>query len=97
MKNLFILLGLLIFTPIVSAQTRLDFTLNVIDKHSKPVPGLSVTLIETTSKKRINSSTNSDGVVAFQINYGSEWALNVADMKNCGFIEVPESGITEET
>ena len=97
MKNLFILLGLLIFTPIVSAQTRLDFTLNVIDKHSKPVPGLSVTLIETTSKKRINSSTNSDGVVAFQINYGSEWALNVAEMKNCGFIEVPESGITEET
>lgn len=97
MKNLFILLGLLLFTPIVSAQTRLDFTLNVIDNHSKPVAGISVTLIETTSKKRINSSTNKEGVVAFQINYGSEWALNVGEMKNCGYIEVPESGITEET
>jgi uncharacterized protein YegL len=97
MKNLFILLGLLLFTPIVSAQTRLDFTLHVIDNHSKPVAGISVTLIETTSKKRINSSTNKEGVVAFQINYGSEWSLNVAEMKNCGYIEVPESGITEET
>jgi uncharacterized protein YegL len=97
MKNLFILLGLLLFTPIVSAQTRLDFTLHVIDNHSKPVAGISVTLIETTSKKRINSSTNKEGVVAFQINYGSEWALNVGEMKNCGYIEVPESGITEET
>jgi uncharacterized protein YegL len=97
MKNLFILLGLLLFTSIVSAQTRLDFTLHVIDNHSKPVAGISVTLIETTSKKRINSSTNKEGVVAFQINYGSEWSLNVAEMKNCGYIEVPESGITEET
>jgi uncharacterized protein YegL len=97
MKNLFILLGLLLFTPIVSAQTRLDFTLHVIDNHSKPVAGISVTLIETTSKKRINSSTNKEGIVAFQINYGSEWALNVGEMKNCGYIEVPESGITEET
>ncbi len=91
------MLGLLLFTPIVSAQTRLDFTLNVIDNHSKPVAGISVTLIETTSKKRINSITNKEGVVAFQINYGSEWALNVGEMKNCGYIEVPESGITEET
>lgn len=97
MKNLFIFLGLLLFSPIVSAQTRLDFTLNVIDNHSKPVTGISVTLIETTSKKRINSITNKEGVVAFQINYGSEWALNVAEMKNCGYIEVPESGIAEET
>lgn len=97
MKNLFILLGLLLFTSIVSAQTRLDFTLHVIDNHSKPVAGISVTLIETTSKKRINSNTNKEGVVAFQINYGSEWSLNVAEMKNCGYIEVPESGITEET
>jgi uncharacterized protein YegL len=97
MKNLFILLGLLLFTPIVSAQTRLDFTLHVIDNHSNPVAGISVTLIETTSKKRINSSTNKEGIVAFQINYGSEWALNVGEMKNCGYIEVPESGITEET
>lgn len=97
MKNLFILLGLLLFTPIVSAQTRLDFTLHVIDNHSNPVAGISVTLIETTSKKRINSSTNKEGNVAFQINYGSEWALNVGEMKNCGYIEVPESGITEET
>ena len=91
------MLGLLLFTSIVSAQTRLDFTLHVIDNHSKPVAGISVTLIETTSKKRINSSTNKEGVVAFQINYGSEWSLNVAEMKNCGYIEVPESGITEET
>ena len=97
MKNLFILLGLLLFSSIVSAQTRLDFTLNVIDNHSNPVTGISVTLIETTSKKRINSSTNKEGVVAFQINYGSEWALNVGEMKNCGSIEVPESGIAEET
>jgi hypothetical protein len=97
MKNLFILLGLLLFTSIVSAQTRLDFTLHVIDNHSNPVAGISVTLIETTNKKRINSSTNKEGVVAFQINYGSEWSLNVAEMKNCGYIEVPESGITEET
>ena len=77
MKNLLILLGLLLFTPIVSAQTRLDFTLHVIDNHSKPVAGISVTLIETTSKKRINSSTNKEGVVAFQINYGSEWLWRV--------------------
>ena len=91
------MLGLLLFTSIVSAQTRLDFTLHVIDNHSKPVAGISVTLIETTSKKRINSNTNKEGVVAFQINYGSEWSLNVAEMKNCGYIEVPESGITEET
>jgi uncharacterized protein YegL len=97
MRNLFILLGLLLFTPIASAQTRLDFTLNVIDNHSKPIAGISVSLIETTSKKRINSSTNKEGIVAFQINYGSEWALNVGEMKNCGYIEVPESGITEET
>lgn len=97
MKNLLILLGLLLFTPIVSAQTRLDFTLHVIDNHSKPVAGISVTLIETSSKKRINSCTNKEGVVAFQINYGSEWSLNVGEMKNCGYIEVPESGITEET
>lgn len=97
MKNLLILLGLLLFTPIVSAQTRLDFTLHVIDNHSKPVAGISVTLIETSSKKRINSRTNKEGVVAFQINYGDEWALNVGEMKNCGYIEVPESGITEET
>lgn len=91
------MLGLLLFTPIASAQTRLDFTLNVIDNHSKPIAGISVSLIETTSKKRINSSTNKEGIVAFQINYGSEWALNVGEMKNCGYIEVPESGITEET
>jgi uncharacterized protein YegL len=97
MKNLLLLLGLLFFCPKVSAQTRLDFTLNVVDTHSKPIPGISVTLIETTSKKRIHSSTNTNGVVAFQITYGSEWALNVAEMKNCAYIEVPESGISEET
>ncbi len=96
MKNLLLLISLLFIIPQMNAQSTVNYTLKVIDNKSNPVSEISVTLIETTSKKRIHSKTNSKGTVAFEINYGNEWAVNVAEIKNCDYVEVPEMGIANQ-
>lgn len=83
MKNLIVLFALFVFLPQLHAQSKLNLSIRVIDNQSKAVPGISVTLIETTSKNRINSKTNAVGVVSFELNYGNEWAVNILEMKNC--------------
>lgn len=80
MKNLLLLISLLFIIPQMNAQSTVNYTLKVIDNKSNPVSEISVTLIETTSKKRIHSKTNSKGTVTFEINYGNEWAVNVAEI-----------------
>jgi hypothetical protein len=82
MKNLLVVLALFVFAPQLQAQSKLNLSIRVIDNQSKAVAGISVTLIETTSKKRINSKTNAVGVVSFELNYGNEWAVNISEMKN---------------
>lgn len=96
MKNLLVLFALFVFGPQLHAQSKLNLSIRVIDNQSKVVPGISVTLIETTSKNRINSKTNAVGVVSFELNYGNEWAVNISEMKNCDYVEMPESGIATE-
>ena len=96
MKNLLVVLALFVFGPQLHAQSKLNLSIRVIDNQSKAVPGISVTLIETTSKKRINSKTNAVGVVSFELNYGNEWAVNILEMKNCDFVELPENGVATE-
>ncbi len=95
MKNLLIFLGFLFYSLPTFSQSRVNYNLKVIDNKSNPLSEISVSLIETTSKKRINSKTK-DGSVSFEINYGKEWAVNVGEMKNCDFIEVPENGTANQ-
>ena len=95
MKILLIYLGFLFYSLQINSQSKVVYELKVIDNKNYPLSGISVSLIETTSKKRINSKTIG-GLVTFEINYGKEWAVNVGEMKNCDFIEVPEIGITNQ-
>jgi hypothetical protein len=95
MKNLLIFLGLLFYSLHINSQSKVVYELKVIDNKKNLLSGISVSLIETTSKKRINSKTNG-GFVTFELNYGKEWAVNVGEMKNCDFIEVPEIGIANQ-
>lgn len=98
MKKTILLLGWLLFVMCTtSAQSKMNFKLQVLDNQSNPVADLSVSLIETTSKKRIHSKTRADGSINFEINYGREWSVNVGEMKNCSFIEIPESGFAEQS
>ena len=98
MKNTILVLGWLLFSmSLLNAQSKMNFTLHVLDNKSEPVSDLSVTLIETTSKKRIHSKTNNEGSITFEINYGKEWGVNVGEMKNCAFIEMPDSGFAKQT
>jgi von Willebrand factor type A domain len=94
MKNLLIFLGLFYSSQIIS-QSKINYYLKVVDNKKNPLSEISVSLIETTTKKRINSKTNG-GSVSFEINYGKEWAVNVGEMKNCDFIEVPENGTANQ-
>jgi hypothetical protein len=98
MKNTILVLGWLLFSmSLLNAQSKMNFTIHVLDNKSEPVSDLSVTLIETTSKKRIHSKTNNEGTITFEINYGKEWGVNVGEMKNCAFIEMPDSGFAKQT
>lgn len=95
MKNLLIFLGFLFYSSQTFSQAKVNYYLKVVDNKKNPLSEISVSLIETTTKKRINSKTNG-GSVSFEINYGKEWAVNVGEMKNCDFIEVPENGTANQ-
>jgi hypothetical protein len=96
MKKLMFLL-ILFVTNVLIAQnnTKCVYTLTVINNQSQPISNIPVTLIETTSKKRIVKNTNSNGKITFEIKEGLEWAINILEMKNCSFIELSENGISE--
>ena len=95
MKNLLIFLVFLFYSLSTFSQSKVNYNLKVTDNKNNPLSGISVSLIETTSKKKINSKTK-NGSVTFEINYGKEWAVNVGEMKNFDFIEVPENGIANQ-
>ncbi|MES2592800.1 MAG: VWA domain-containing protein [Bacteroidota bacterium] len=93
MKKLIILL-LSIYACIINceAQGTASYSIRVNDNQLQPMSNIPVTLIETTSKERISKSTDSQGKVTFELNSGREWAMNILQMKNCGYIEIPENG-----
>jgi len=96
MNKILVFLAFYVFLPQMYAQSKLTLSIRVLDNQSRAVQDISVTLIETTSKKRINSKTNASGVVTFELTYGIEWAVNILEMKNCAFVELPESGIATQ-
>ena len=66
--------------------------IKVINNQQDPMSNIPVTLIETTTKKRISKNTNAKGEVVFEIKTGKEWAVNILEMKNCSFIYDFDSG-----
>ena len=96
MKKLMFLLILFVTNVLIAQNTaKCVYTLTVINNQSQPISNIPVTLIETTSKKRIVKNTNSSGKITFEIKEGLEWAINILEMKNCSFIELSENGISE--
>lgn len=95
-KSTFITL-LLFFSLVSNAQGIVNYQVKVNDTKSNPMSGILISLIETTSKQKINGQTNSNGIANFEIKYGKEWTLNVGEMKKCDFIEIPSNGSAKQS
>ena len=91
MKTIFTLL-LCTFLIGTKAQLTYDYTIRILDNQGRPMPNVPVRLIETTSMNRIVIKTDQTGVAKTTFNSGKEWAISIKEMRNCAFLELPESG-----
>src|SRR5687768_14064111 len=65
------------------AQGTIQFSIAVVTNSNKPVIGIPVTALETSTLKTVNGKTNPEGKAELNLNNGKEWAISVGEIKNC--------------
>lgn len=78
------------------SQGTLNYSLTVNDPSQKPLSGLDITLIETSSFKRLVYKTDTQGKLSLELKEedGSQWMLNVGEMYNYSLLNVPPGSIS---
>lgn len=57
-------------------------------------PDLPIVLIETSTFERKEFRLDSQGKLTIELSTGEEWAMNVGEMRNYNFLNVPQSGFS---
>ncbi len=77
------------FIFIVNGQGSITTTITVVDHNKNPLANTQVKLNESTSNEITSGTTDSNGVVVFQISSGKKWIASILDIQNAGVIDVP--------
>lgn len=74
------------------SQGKLTFTQTVYKQDGRPYANCPIVIIETSTFQRKEFKTNSSGQLHLELNEGEEWAMNIGEMRNHTFLNVPPGG-----
>lgn len=82
-QNLFFLLFNLVFVlpNQTYAQKKFTYAIEVIDTKGKAKSNLDVSLVESSTFKRLEYKTDANGRAVFNITEGDEWVMHIGEMK----------------
>ncbi len=90
MRIFSVILFLVLAQISVFGQGNVQFSIAVVGNDNKPIPGLVVSAIETTTLKKIGAKTGSDGKTVLKLEEGKEWAISVGEMaKSVHVVSMP--------
>lgn len=97
-KQLFLWAGIILscLSQNSFAQSELIYNFQVNAVNQKPLGGVRVTAVETSTFDYAVFYTNSAGVAEIRLTTGEQWSINVGDMKAVEIVDMPMDGPRED-